>query len=61
MIDNPPSANWRGHGWSSTCMDRLCFCIKVKSMKTKAIQPLSIKEITGVPATDELNKRDLLS
>ncbi len=61
MVDDPLSANWRGHDWSSACMDRLCFCTKVKSMKARAVQLLSIREMTGVLATDELNKRDLSS
>ncbi len=61
MVDNSPSANWRGCDWSNACIDRLCFCTKVKSMKAKAIQLLSIKEMTGVPITNESNKRDLLS
>ncbi len=60
MVDNPLSANWRGHGWSSVRMGRLCFCTKVKSMKAKAVQLLSIREMTRVLAIDESNKRDLL-
>ncbi len=40
-------------------MGRLYFCTKVKSMKVKAVQLLSTREITGVSATDESNKRDL--
>ncbi len=61
MVDNSLSANWRDCDWNNTRMDRLCFCIKVKSIKVKAMQLLSIREMIGVPATDESNKRDLLS
>ncbi len=61
MVDNSLSANWRDHGWNNVYMGRLCFCTKVKSMKTKAVQLLSTREMTGVPAIDESNKRDLLS
>ncbi len=59
IVDNPLSTNWRDCDWNSICMDRLCFCIKVKSMKAKAIQSLSIREIIGIPVTNESNKRDL--
>ncbi len=61
MVDNSPSASWRGRGWSNARIGRLCFCAKVKSMKAKAVQSLSIREMTGVPATDESSKRDLSS
>ncbi len=59
MIDNPPSASWKGYGQSNACMDRLCFYTKVKSMKAKVVQLLLTREMTGVPAIDESNKRDL--
>ncbi len=60
IIDNPSSTNWRGCGWSNVYIDRLCFCTKVKSIKAKAVQLLSTREMIGIPAIDELNKRDLL-
>ncbi len=59
IIDNLLSANWRGYGWSNACIDRLYFCIKVKSIKTKTIQLLSIKEMIGILVTNESNKKDL--
>ncbi len=59
MIDNLPSANWRDYGWNNAYMDRLCFYIKVKFMKIKIVQSLSIRKMIEVLVTNELNKRDL--
>ncbi len=60
MVDNSPSTSWRGCDWNSTRIDRLYFCTKVKSMKAKVVQPLSIREMIRVPVIDKSNKRDLL-
>ncbi len=59
MVDNPPSTNWRGRDWSNARIGRLYFYTKVKSMKAKAIQPLSTRKMIGVPAINESNRRDL--
>ncbi len=60
MVDNSLSTSWKSRGWSNACIDRLCFCTKVKSMKIKIVQLLSRREMIGILATNESNKRDLL-